>query len=265
VLSCDKHPSIAEVWQGSFLIKWLPILTTPTEIVVRHPANLESLVALTEQHKLQFDARLTRVLLPWCPQTRLHVIEGQFSPPFPNQTPPKRFLAYGSSITQGASAVGPSGMYAHRTAQLLGVDFYNLGFAGGAHLEPAMADYIAERDDWDFATLETGINMGHLGCEEFERRIEYFLEKITDAHPDKWIFCLGIFFATPTSEEIRFLPITARSWRRKCGNSIYHALSISMVANSSLLRLVCWRISSIPLLQAWKKLRSISRPRSAES
>ena len=42
-----------------------------------------------------------------------------------------------------------------------------------------MADYIAGRDDWDFATLEMGINMiGDFDVEEFRSRVEYFIPKI---------------------------------------------------------------------------------------
>ena len=81
-----------------------------------------------------------------------------------------------------------------RTAQLLGVDLINLGFGGGAHCESQMADYIAERNDWDFATLELGINMmGSFEAKEFKKRVEYFIEKVATTHSDKWIFCIDIF------------------------------------------------------------------------
>ena len=64
-------------------------------------------------------------------------------------------------------------------AQLLGVDLINLGFGGGACLEPEIADYIAGRQDWDFASLELGINLlRQVEPEEFARRVDYFVERI---------------------------------------------------------------------------------------
>lgn len=56
-------------------------------------------------------------------------------------------LAYGSSITNGALAVRPGDLYPARVARTLGVDHFNLGFGGGARLEPEMADWIAGRND----------------------------------------------------------------------------------------------------------------------
>src|SRR5690606_33281884 len=119
-----------------------------------------------------FDARLTRVILPWQPPLRLHQPPvGDFEPPRREQLPRLRMLSYGSSITQGNGAITASGTYASRVSQLLGVDFINLGFGGGAHLEREMADYIASRTDWDLATLEMGINMGRLGYDLFHERV----------------------------------------------------------------------------------------------
>lgn len=192
-LKCNQKPAICEVWQGSFLVGWHIIGAEATQIVVKKPTNLETLVSLSKQHNLPFDADLTLVLLPWRPPARLIDLQGEWEPPRADQTPKTRFLAYGSSITYGAAAIAPSGGWAHRTAQSLGADSINLGFGGGAHLEPQMADYIAARDDWDFATLETGINVGGIGRAEVGRRFDYFVETIARAHPDKWILWVGVF------------------------------------------------------------------------
>jgi len=193
VLKCNAAPGLVEIYQGSFFVGWHVVRTDSTEIVIVPPANLETLIKLTEQHGLPFDARLTRVVLPWRPAVRLISVEGEFELPQPEQTPTRRYMAYGSSITHGSAAIRSTGMYAQRTAQLLNADLHNLGFGGGAHLEPQMADYIAGRSDWDFATLETGINLGSVGVTEFARLVDYFIPTIAHAHADKWIFCLGLF------------------------------------------------------------------------
>jgi len=193
VLSCEE-PSIAEVFQGNFQISWHIIDTEPTEIKVSLPENIAFLDKVTKEKQLPFDAHLTRVILPYNPRTRLLAIEGETSLPRRGQTPERRYLAYGSSITHGFRSYRPTGSYAMRTAQRLGVDLLNLGFGGGAFCEPQIADYMAERKDWDFATLEMGINMIHrFSTKEFQKRVEYLVEKIAKAHPDKWVFCIDLF------------------------------------------------------------------------
>jgi len=193
VLSCEE-PSIAEVYQGTFQISWHIIGTEPTEIRVSLPQNIAFLEKVTKEKDLPFDARLTRIILPHNARTRLFTIEGETSPPRRDQTPEKRYLAYGSSITHGARSYRPTGSYAMRTAWLLGVDLLNLGFGGGAHCEPQIADYIAELEDWDFATLEMGINMlGGFSTEEFKNRVEYLVKRIVKAHPNKPVFCIDLF------------------------------------------------------------------------
>ena len=194
VLKCTQAPVVVEVHQGNFFIGWHIIDREPTEIQVALPENSEELEHLARKHQMPFDAHLTRLLLPWRPPTRLLAIEGDLEPSRLEQTPASKYLTYGSSITHGNASVRPSAMYAHRTAQLLGVDLINLGFGGGAHLETEMADYIAGRTDWDFASLEMGINLlWRIEVEEFEKRVDYFVEKIAKAHPDKWIFCIDLF------------------------------------------------------------------------
>jgi hypothetical protein len=187
-------PAIVEVYQGSFLSSVHTIGLDPTEVVVTRHANTDRLGELTRSHDLPYDIGLSRVILPWRPPCRLLSIEGETTLPRADQTPDVRYLAYGSSITHGSNAVRPTGTYAMRTAQFLSVDLISLGFGGGAHLEPSMADYISGRDDWDFASMELGINLlGSIEVEEFERRVAYFIPTIARAHPDKWIFCIDVF------------------------------------------------------------------------
>lgn len=193
-LRSTERPSIIEVYQGCFLVGWHVVGTDRTEIVIERPANLDELVRITETYSLPFDARLTRVVLPWRPAALLFDIEGDVELPRAEQTPSVRYLAYGSSITHGNAAVRPTATYAMRTAQLLGVDLINLGFGGGAHLEREMADYIAARQDWDMATLELGINIiGSVDVSEFARRVGYFIATVAGSHPDQWVFAIDLF------------------------------------------------------------------------
>ncbi len=194
MLEMTERPAIAEVYCGPFLLDWHVIQTQPTPVTIPRPARGDLLKAIAAHRDLPFDPDLFRVLLPWRPPVRLHGIEGKIGPARPEQVPPTRCLAYGSSITHGNSGVHASGGYAMRTARKLGVDLINLGFGGGAHCEPEIAEYIAARTDWDFATLELGINMvSWLETAEFSKRVEGFIRTIAEAHPDKWIFCIDMF------------------------------------------------------------------------
>ncbi len=197
---------MAEVFQGNFHVSWQNINPQPTEFTVSLPDNLSFLDKVTKERGLPFDPHLTRIILPIYSPIRFIGVEGETSVPRKSQTPKTKYLAYGSSITHGASALRPTGSYAMRTAQHLGVDLINLGFGGGAHCENQIADYMADRKDWDFASLELGINMvGGFSTEEFTKRVEYLIERIAKAHPDKWVFAIDIFtFAAdydPTSEK----------------------------------------------------------------
>ena len=89
----------------------------------------------------------------------------------------------------------PRDAYPARIGRLLGVDAINLGLGGGAHLEPEMADYIGGRDDWDFASLEMGINLfgGNRTTEEVRARVAGFLPRLAARRPERWIFCTDLF------------------------------------------------------------------------
>jgi hypothetical protein len=190
----EEGTFILEVYQGNFFTANHFISNRVTEVKISFPDNIERLKEISRIKKLPFDGGLTRVILPYVSTLKVIDIQGEFQPPEKSQLPEKVYLAYGSSITHGGSATRPTGTYAMRTAQHLGADLINLGLAGGAHCESQMADYIAGRQDWDFASLEMGINMV-LGfeVEEFKKRVEYFIPRIAEAHPEKYIFCIDMF------------------------------------------------------------------------
>jgi lysophospholipase L1-like esterase len=123
-------------------------------------------------------------------------------PPEPGETPALTWLAYGSSITHGFSAPRLAQPYIHCAARCLGIDVLNLGFGGSCHAEPELADHFAARDDWDFATLELGINLiGHsMPEEEFARRVGHLADALTARHPAKPVFLITVF---PVHNDLR--------------------------------------------------------------
>lgn len=119
-------------------------------------------------------------------------------PPTREELPPRRWLAYGSSITHA----NPEG-YVHVAAERLGWDVMNKGMAGACLCEPEMATYLAE-EDWDIATLELGINMRSVfPPEDFEARAGHLIRTLREQNPGKPIGVIDIFdnYATGTDTQ----------------------------------------------------------------
>jgi len=122
-----------------------------------------------------------------------HGIEGDVRPPDPEELPDTRLLAYGTSITEGGAASGIHLTYASQTARRLDADLLNLGCSGSAHCEPEIADYIAERDDWDAAVLSVSVNMLDFDIEVFRERVSYFVDTVAAENPDRPVVAVSIF------------------------------------------------------------------------
>lgn len=99
-------------------------------------------------------------------------------PPKQEEKPRLRWLAYGSSITNADEAG-----YALVAAQLLPADVMNKGLGGSCHIEQGIADWFASLE-FDFATLELGINMRDgFEPDEFEKRARYLVRRLRESHP----------------------------------------------------------------------------------
>lgn len=126
---------------------------------------------------------------------RFHGIEakGNIRPPQAHELPKLRYLAYGSSLTQGAYASGPHLSYINLVALKLGADVINLGSCCSAYCEPEIADYIAGRNDWDFATLALSVNMvKEYSPKEFSKRVKYMVNKIAESNRKRPVICITI-------------------------------------------------------------------------
>jgi lysophospholipase L1-like esterase len=115
-------------------------------------------------------------------------------PPAAGETPACTWLAYGSSITYGASVFHPSNSYTQHAANLLGVDVLNKGLPGSCMCEAEMADWLASLLVWDFATLELGVNLVDWATpEEFEERARHLITTVHGAGPERPVFVTDIF------------------------------------------------------------------------
>jgi len=210
VLQVDKtkfaweRGGLVEVFQGEFQSCWYYVGTRPAEIVVKAPENLERLKEIQRRSRrpARFDPALTRIVLPYRPALRLLSLEGKWSPPAPRQTPRKRLLIYGTSLTHGAWSVRPTETYAMLLARSLGMDLINLGFGGACHYEPAVAEYIASRRDWDVAVFESHNMTAIIEPEDFRARLRGVLETVCRARPRKPVFCVNLFMLSEVLPEV---------------------------------------------------------------
>ncbi|WP_226010858.1 GDSL-type esterase/lipase family protein [Halomicrobium salinisoli] len=142
-----------------------------------------------------FDPRVCRLRFGMGTPVAIHGVSGPCRPPRDDELPDRRYLAHGTSITAGAAASGPHLTYVSQVARAAGVDPINLGASGAAFCEPAMAEHVADRDDWDVATLSLSVNMANRGFtrEQFGERVERFVATVAGANPGKPVVCVTLF------------------------------------------------------------------------
>lgn len=182
------------VYHGEFVADWPETtkdISGECEVTIKKPANLPILKRLAEEYGHRFSPDVVRLVFDMRPC--LVGVVGDISLPTEDMYPKKKYLAYGSSITHGSIALHAYYHYVERVASNLGADVTNYGFAGSACLEHGMADYIADECEFDFATLEMGINIIDIDPEVYEERVRYFVPRIALAHPDATIFAIDVY------------------------------------------------------------------------
>ena len=197
-LSSSGDVCLVRLFFGTFdsQLTW-EIGPEPVTLTVELPENFRKKHELFPSHireSLPFHPELCRIAL-FHGVVHIHSIEGEVRPPDRESTPARTMLSYGTSITHGSAATGFHLTYAAQTAWRLGVDLINLGVGGACRCERAFGEYMASRDDWDFATLSLSVNMIGAGftLREFRDRTKYLIGKIAGAHPKKPVACISIF------------------------------------------------------------------------
>lgn len=185
----DQGECLAIVMLGSFYSRTVIIKPGVNEIEIEK-SDIERLEGLTEWQGYPFSPKVIRVLLPDA-YFAVPTLEGDVSLPLDDMVPDKIYLAYGSSITNAGCCFSPYETYVFKLSRLLKSNQRNLGFPGTAFLEPSVADYIADKCEFDFLTLELGANLVwdvEKNCwgdpKEFEKKVDYFISRIFEAHKD---------------------------------------------------------------------------------
>ena len=191
----SAEPARLRTFWGSFQ-PWEPteIGPEPETLGFAVPDHLRDLTATDGTGR--FDPRVCRIRFERFDAVAVHDVAGDCRPPAAAELPGRRYLAYGTSITEGAASSALHTNYVTRVARDCGFDALNLGCSGSAYCESAMADHIADRDDWDVATLALSVNMANTGGfppEEFAARAEPFVDTIAGVHPEKPVACITLF------------------------------------------------------------------------
>ena len=108
----------------------------------------------------------------------------------------RRWAHYGSSISHGMEAKGPSWTWPAVAARKLGYELTNIGLAGQCHLDGFVARSLRD-GPFDAISLEVGINI--IGADTMRRRVfasslHSFLDTIRESKPDVPVLVISPIF-----------------------------------------------------------------------
>jgi lysophospholipase L1-like esterase len=98
----------------------------------------------------------------------------------------RRWLHYGSSISQCGEADGPTETWPAIAARLAGVELTSLGFAGQCHLDPCVARVMRDLPA-DVISMKVGINVVNgdtMRERTFVPALHGFLDTLREGHPN---------------------------------------------------------------------------------
>lgn len=193
-LSAANTTAFRVFWGGFQESEVYELGPRPTTIELSVPSRIDALRPDIAQSGA-FDPRVCRVRYEAWEPVAVHDVRGACRPPTADERPDRRYLAYGTSITEGAAASACHLTYVARVARLLGIDALNLGASGAAFCESAIGDHIAEREDWNIATLSLSVNMANRGFTlmQFQERARRLVDRVAGAHPDCPVACITLF------------------------------------------------------------------------
>lgn len=166
------------------------------EFVIKKAENIERLQNIHERTGYDWDPNVVRIIFN-SGKFRIYDIVGDVEPPSSAQTPKTKMLCYGSSITNGLSALNSAHTWVSILSHNLNVDVFNKGMPGSCAMEPAISNFVAsqgEKGNWDIATLELGINVLGWTVEKFRERAENIIKEVALRNPEKPIFVISPFY-----------------------------------------------------------------------
>lgn len=117
--------------------------------------------------------------------------DSEILPPTPSEK--KKWVHYGSSISQCAETERPLDIWSVHASRLLGIDIRNLGLAGECHIDGFVARTIADTPA-DFISLKLGINVVNgdsMRERSFIPAVHNFLDTIREKKPNTPILIIS--------------------------------------------------------------------------
>lgn len=197
-LYSEIHHEYIQIFQGDFHQEEITIDPNTEQTITLKPNETVRTLPARADMKWAFAPHVFRLKISGTGRVHFVSIDAggqEVRAPDGNEKPEVRWLAYGSSITQGFSAPRLAMPYITHASRLLGIDVYNLGFGGSCHVENALADYFAARTDWDIISLELGINLLNdpMTQHEFTARVRTMVQTLMKAHPEKPIVLITTY------------------------------------------------------------------------
>lgn len=204
ILASYEGNSKVMLYFGDFQAGEYTITKEPTEIDIGMPSPNFISRNDFDDSLYPFSVTVCRLIISGNEIHFINIEGEQFRPPKAKEVPKLKYLAYGTSITQGINATSPDLTYVKQVAWRLGTDVINLGAMGSAYCEKEIADYIASRKDWDFASFCVSANMLNQGvsAEDFFHAAEYFICTVAKSNPAKPIICISLF---PTLSDLGYV------------------------------------------------------------
>ncbi len=153
--------------------------------------------------EITFDALGTgrKAIELWLPQSaQVEILGLSVSPDAEIQASPEptglRWAHYGSSISHGMEAKGPSWTWPALASRTLGYELTNIGLAGQCHLDGFVARSLRD-GPFDAISLEVGINI--IGADTMRRRVfssalHNFLDTIREGKPNTPLLVISPIF-----------------------------------------------------------------------
>lgn len=195
ILRAKNKPVEAFIYFGSVQGEWHQssfTINNENSVIKLKKLNEDSKKIINQLKNSIYPIELVRILFN-DKEVQFVGVEGKVEPGL-ELLPTYKYLSYGSSITANSTTFIPMISYPSLLAKRFGADLINIGFPGSCRMEKEVADCIAYEKEFDFATIELGINViDNMDEEEFYKRVYYLLDVISKNHLNSKIFVIDIY------------------------------------------------------------------------
>lgn len=134
----------------------------------------------------------------------------------------RRWVHYGSSISQGRGAVSPSRIWPATVARRAGLDLTLTAMGAGCHLQPMFARFMRDLPA-DLITLCVGVNphfTGSLNEDSFQANLIGFVRILRERHPSTPVVVVSTIHAPKRESSPGPAGMTLADYRRHAGEAV---------------------------------------------